>query len=42
MTAVTWLAVAVLGIGSVTVFGFFLRDLGAVFPPSRRDDQRRG
>ncbi len=45
MTAVTWLASAVLAAGSVTVFLLFLRDLGLVLPPSRDDegdDQRRG
>jgi len=39
MTAVTWLATAVLGAGSVLVFLLFLRDLGKVLPPSRSDDR---
>jgi hypothetical protein len=38
MTAVTWLATAVLGAGSATVFLLFLRDLKTVLPPSRSDD----
>ena len=38
MTAVTWLAVVVLGIGSVGVFGFFLRDLPGVLPDPVDDD----
>ena len=32
MTLVTWIAVVVLGIGSVGVFVFFLRDLSKVLP----------
>lgn len=45
MTAVTWCAALVLGLGSVTVFALFLRDLGLVLPPTRKGedhDQRRG
>ena len=32
MTALTWFAVVVLGIGSVAIFVFFLRDVRGVLP----------
>jgi len=42
MTAVTWIAVGVLGFGSLAVFGFFLRDLPKIMPEHReKDDERR-
>ncbi len=33
MTAISWIASAVLGAGSVTVFVLFLRDFRRVLPP---------
>lgn len=33
MTLATWIATVVLGVGSVTVFVLFLRDLRLVVPP---------
>ena len=36
MTALTWLAVVVLGVGSLAVFAFFLRDVRSVLPNARR------
>ncbi len=42
MTAVTWIAVVVLGVGSVGVFAFFLRDLPKIMPERRdRNDPKR-
>ncbi len=38
MTAVTWLSVAVLGIGSIGVFAFFIRDLPSVLPDAAGND----
>lgn len=35
MTVVTWVAVVVLGVGSLVVFAFFLRDLPKVLPKRR-------
>ena len=40
MTVVTWLAILVLGPGSLAVFWFFLRDLKAVMGEPRDDDER--
>jgi hypothetical protein len=45
MTVMTWVAVVVLGVGSLTVFAFFLRDLPKVLPKRREkndaaDDSR--
>ena len=37
MTALTWLAVAVLGVGSIAVFLFFLRDVPRVLPRAPED-----
>ena len=37
MTAVTWIAVVVLGVGSLGVFVFFLRDLPSVLPDPAED-----
>jgi hypothetical protein len=38
VTVVTWIAVVVLGVGSLAVFGFFLRDLSGVLPGSDNDE----
>ncbi len=38
MTAVTWVAAVVLGVGSVGVFVFFLRDVSKVLPKLDEDD----
>ena len=38
MTVVTWLAILVLGPGSVAVFVFFLRDLKEVMGERRNND----
>jgi hypothetical protein len=40
MIAATWIAVVVLGFGSIGVFVFFLRDLSKVFPkrPKRSNE----
>ncbi len=35
MTVATWVAVVVLGVGSLAVFAFFLRDLPKVLPKRR-------
>jgi len=40
MTAVTWLAICVLGPGSIAVFVLFLRDVGAVLGSPDRPDER--
>jgi len=40
MTVVTWLAILVLGPGSLAVFWFFLRDLKAVMGERRDNDER--
>jgi len=40
MTVVTWLAILVLGPGSVAVFVFFLRDLKAVMGERQSKDER--
>jgi hypothetical protein len=37
LTALTWLAVAVLSVGSIGVFVFFLRDVPGVLP-GKTDD----
>jgi len=42
MTVVTWLAILVLGPGSVAVFVFFLRDLKTVMGERRDDDAHDG
>jgi hypothetical protein len=42
MTVVTWLAILVLGPGSVAVFVFFLRDLKKVLGERRGADVRDG
>jgi hypothetical protein len=39
LTALTWLAVAVLGAGSIGVFVFFVRDLPGVMPNATDDDR---
>jgi len=39
MTVVTWLAILVLGPGSLAVFWFFLRDLKAVMGERRSSDE---
>jgi hypothetical protein len=39
LTAVTWLAICVLGPGSIAVFALFLRDVGTVLgQPDRHDE----
>jgi hypothetical protein len=35
LTVLTWIAVVVLGVGSLAVFAFFLRDLPKVVPERR-------
>jgi hypothetical protein len=40
MTVVTWLAILVLGPGSLAVFWFFLRDLKTVMGERRDNDER--
>jgi hypothetical protein len=43
MTVVTWVAVVVLGVGSLVVFAFFLRDLPKVLPKRReKSDAENG
>ena len=39
MTVVTWLAILVLGPGSLAVFWFFLRDLKTVMGERRSNDE---
>ena len=39
MTVVTWLAILVLGPGSLAVFWFFLRDLKTVMGERRNKDE---
>ena len=39
MTAITWFAAAGLGVGSVTVFVLFLKDLKRVLPPPSDDGE---
>jgi len=33
----TWICIVVLGVGSVAIFGFFLRDLGGILKGGRKD-----